>query len=44
MSKADQVKHFRAIRSKVGNNAKHILAKDNRLDNAGAGEAGAGGA
>ena len=27
MSKADQDKHFRAIRSKVGNNAKHILAK-----------------
>ena len=44
MSKADQDKHFPAIRSKVGDNAKHILAKDDRLDNAGAGGAGAGGA
>ena len=44
MSKADQDKHFRAIRRKVGDNAKHILAKDGRLDDAGAGGAGAGGA
>ena len=44
MSKADQDKHFWAIRRKVGDNAKHILAKDSRLDNAGAGGAGAGGA
>ena len=44
MSKADQDKHFPAIRSKVGDNAKHILAKGNRLDNAGAGGTGAGGA
>ena len=44
MSKADQDKHYRAIRHKEGDNAKHILAKDGRLDNAGAGGAGAGGA
>ena len=44
MSKADQDKHFAAIRRKVGDNAKHILAKDGRLDNAGAGGTGAGGA
>ena len=44
MSKADQDKHYRAIRHKEGDNAKHILARDGRLDNAGAGGAGAGGA